>query len=88
MKEFSSLIAAWNKQTSSFSKLQHAYAALTIIMLIIAGIIGLINYRLGQGLLFLSLFSLTVFVANGVIWALVRTFIIAQPKKPTQTRKK
>lgn len=80
-------IARWNKTTDTFTKLQHGYGAITLLLLVAAGIIGLINYSLGQSLLFLSLLALLVFIANGVLWALLKTFVIGQISQPSATQK-
>lgn len=88
MKSIRTLIAEWNALYSDHTKLQHTYLALTILTVIVAGIIGLINYQLGQSLLFLAIVLALVFVGNGVVWALLYTFVIprnverpAKPKK-------
>lgn len=88
MEDFTKNLASWNNKTPSFVKLQHAYLVVAFAALIIAGVIGLVNYRLGQSILFLALFAGVIFLANGVLWALIRTFVIREPKPKTSTRKK
>lgn len=89
MKSIRTSFADWNKTYSDRSKLQHTYAALAVLSLIIAGIIGLINYRLGQSLLFVAIILTLVFIGNGVVWALLYTFIIPRDiqQKPPKPKK-
>ena len=88
MKSIRTLLAAWNSTYTDRTKLQHTYLVLTVLTVIVAGIIGLINYQLGQSLLFLAIVLALVFIGNGVVWALLYTFVIprnaersAKPKK-------
>lgn len=78
---------SWNNRHDSFTKLQHAYAVLALLVFVIAGIISLVNYQLGQSMLFIALCSLMVFIANGVVWALIRTFLIPAEQKSVPKRK-
>lgn len=90
MKQFEQIVADWNKSHDSFAKLQHAYVAIAVASFLLAGVVSLMNYRLGQSILFIAMCATLVFVGNGVVWALLRTFVISRldTKKPTQTRKK
>lgn len=90
MKPFQQLLDQWNTTHDSFSKLQHAYVAIAVVSFLTAGIIGLMNYRLGQSILFIAMCATLVFVGNGVVWALMRTFVVSRiaTKKPAPTRKK
>ena len=73
----------WNKTTTERVKLQHACLVLGFAGLIIAGLIGLLNYRLGQTLVGVALGIFLVFIANAVIWALLQSFIISRiPRTP------
>lgn len=71
-----SLIQNWNKQYNDFSKLQHVYGILAISILVIAGLISLVNNSLGQSILFISVMLSFAFVANGILWALLNTFVL------------
>lgn len=73
----------WNKRENSFTKLQHAYVVIIITMLVAAGVIGLINYSLGQSILFITVAAVLVFIANGVVWALLSAFVTPRFSKPT-----
>ena len=71
-----SLIQNWNKQYNDFSKLQHVYGILAISILVIAGLISLVNNSIGQSILFVSVMLSFAFVANGILWALLNTFVL------------
>lgn len=83
-------IATWNQTADAFSKVQAVYATLALALLFIAGLIGLIDPRLGQTIGFFALIGGLTFIGNGVIWALTRTFVVPylDKKAPKSTRKK
>lgn len=74
----------WNKQHDSRTKLQHAYVATAVIMLVLAGLTSLINYSLGQNILTVALASIALFVINAIAWALLQSFVIAKVAKSTR----
>lgn len=91
MKPFEQFLKQWNADNNSFGKLQYAYVAIAVTSFLVAGVIGLMNHRLGQSILFIAMCATLVFVSNGIVWALLRTFVISrveQKKTPTTTRKK
>ena len=77
----------WNKTNDRHAKLQHIYLTLALSVLVLAGLVGLVNYGLGQSLLFLSTVALLVFIANAVVWALAESFIVARLSKRPASRK-
>jgi NADH:ubiquinone oxidoreductase subunit 6 (subunit J) len=66
----------WNLATDSRRKLQHTYLLLAISLLFIAGVVGLINYELGQRVLFIAILAGAMFVINAIAWALLQSFIL------------
>lgn len=88
MKSIRAFLANWNTTYSDRTKLQHGYAVLAIISLIVAGLVSLINYSLGQSLLFIAIITVLVFISNGVVWALINTFVIpSSSHRPRQNKK-
>lgn len=88
MKSIRAFLSNWNTTYSDRTKLQHGYAVLAVISLIVAGLVSLINYNLGQSLLFIAIVVTLVFIGNGVVWALINTFIIPTvPPRSRQTKK-
>lgn len=66
----------WNTSTDSRQKLQHAYLAGALALILGAGIIGLINYELGQKILLAAFICIAVFLANAIAWALLQSFVL------------
>ncbi len=90
MQSLYTFLAKWNKTTDSLSKVQGTYAVLAISLLFIAGLVSLMQPNLGQSILFLAIVAGLAFIANGVIWSIVRTFVVPHVEKnaPAPTRKK
>ncbi len=92
-------LKSWNENTTDRDKLQHAYIAVALFLLVAAGVLGLINQVLGQQILAIAIAVAGVFLVNAVAWALLQSFIlfklsndkkevITSVKKTTRTRKK
>lgn len=90
MEPVFSYLSKWSKRSDAFSKVQGVYAAAALILLFGAGLISLLDPRLGQSIAFFALVAGLTFIGNGVIWAITRTFIIPyiEAKAPKQGRKK
>ncbi len=74
-------LKGWNKANDRHAKLQHAYLTLAAVLLVTAGLASLVNYRLGQSILFLSGAAALVFLANAVVWALTDSFVLSRLQK-------
>jgi len=61
----------WRTTTSDRVKLQHVYLALAVSSVIIAGLVGLVDYTAGQRMVSLGLLSLGVYIINMIAWALI-----------------
>ena len=90
MESLYTFLAKWNKETDSLTKTQGVYGVLALSLLVVAGLVSLIDDNLGRSILFLAFVAGLTFIANGVVWALVRTFVVPriEKNKPTPTRKK
>lgn len=90
MQLFLTYLTQWNKDTDRYGKMQYIYAILAVALLVVAGLVSLVFPNLGQSLVFLAGVSGLVFVANGVIWAMVKTFVVPSipVSKPASPRKK
>lgn len=76
----------WDKQTDAHQKLQHSYLVVALALVLIAGIIGLINYDLGQRILLGAFIAVVIFLVNAVTWALLQSFVLLRiPRAPRQT---
>ena len=74
----------WDKNTDAHQKLQHSYLALTLTLVLAAGIIGLINYDLGQRILLGAFVLVVVFLFNAVAWALLQSFVLLRIPKASR----
>ena len=90
MEPIYTYLVKWNKNTDSLQKLQGAYGTLAVFTFLVAAIVSLLDQNLGQSVLFLAFVLGLTFIGNGVIWALVRTFVIphVEKSKTATTRKK
>lgn len=75
-------LTQWNKDTDERVKLQYAYAFGGAALLVIAGLIGLFNYSLGQFLLPIALAAIAIFFINAIVWALLTAFIFLRLERP------
>ena len=90
-KFFVSTLNKWYQETDSRVKLQHAYMALAIIGIIVAGLVGLVRYEVGQTLVTISFICLGVFIVNAIAWALLNGLVLMRLEKnvkPKTTSKK
>ena len=75
------ILVEWNTKTTERQKLQQTYALIACVSLIIAGIISLINYTLGQRLLLVAILALFTLIVNMIIWALLQSLILLKINK-------
>lgn len=66
----------WNRNNNERTKLQQAYVVGALGLLVAAGLIGLINYDLGQQLTTVALITLGVFFINLVAWTLLHGLVL------------
>jgi cell division protein FtsW (lipid II flippase) len=81
---------SWNNKNSERAKMQHTYIVVAIILLISAGIVGLMNRDLGQNVLMVAILSAAMFLINAVVWSLLQSAIISRiaARRTTTSRKK
>ena len=73
---FKQSLSTWNQSTTDRQKQQHTFIAIAIILLVIAGVLGLLNQGLGQQLLAISIAAAAIFIVNAVVWALLQSFVL------------
>lgn len=85
-----SSLATWDAKTSERVKLQHAYIIVAVVLLVVAGVIGLMNRELGQNILIVAIISAAMFLANAVAWSLLQSAFLMRiaASKRSSTRKK
>lgn len=79
-------LSEWNASHSERSKLQHGYIGLTVATILLAGLIGLIDYDLGQRLTALALLLLGVFFVNLITWTLLSGLLLSSLDERTATK--
>ena len=73
------VLATWNSRTNDKQKLQQTYVGGAISLLFAAGLVSLLNYQAGQSMLLIALVAFGIFVVNGVVWALLQSFLLRLP---------
>lgn len=82
-------LTTWNSKNGERAKLQHAYIAIAAVLLIAAGIVGLMNRELGQNILVISIISAAMFLANAIAWSLLQSALLFRlSQRRTSPRKK
>lgn len=83
------VLATWNSRTNDKQKLQQTYVGGAVSLLFAAGLVSLVNYQAGQSMLLIALVAFGIFVVNGVVWALLQSFLLRLPADtPPVTTKK
>lgn len=72
LKQF---LTEWNSEKNQRTKLQQAYFLIIILLAVVAGFLSLLNNDLGRLLMIVAAFIATVYVCNGIIWALLDAFV-------------
>ncbi|HUS25967.1 MAG TPA: hypothetical protein VMY99_01300 [Nevskiaceae bacterium] len=76
------LLADWNANYNERAKLQHAYLFVSIVGIIAAGLVGLLDYDASRAMLRLCFAGLAIFGINVIAWALL--FSLAVNKLPAK----
>jgi cell division protein FtsW (lipid II flippase) len=78
IENFLTVLNNWNSGKNERQKLQHALLALTVVIVLIAGMISLVSADIGHNVVRLALFTLAAFVANGFIWNLLQSLVLSK----------
>ncbi|HVI69359.1 MAG TPA: hypothetical protein VM581_02775 [Magnetospirillaceae bacterium] len=82
IQSFKEMLVTWSAAHGERSKLQHAYVVVSIVGIILAGLVGLLNRDLSQVIVSISLASLAIWLANVLVWALLYSLVVIKlPKK-------
>ena len=86
------LLSQWNASHGERAKLQHAYLVVSIIGIVVAGLVGLLNYDASRAILRVCFAGLGIFVVNGIGWALLSGLVLnrfpARAARPAAVRNK
>ena len=84
IQSFKEMLTTWNAEHSERVKLQHAYVAIAIVGIVLAGLVGLLNSEVSHIIVGVSLISLGVGLANLLVWALLYSLVIIKlPSRKT-----
>lgn len=81
------MMVEWNSTYSERAKLQHAYIAASLFGIVIAGLVGLLNYDVSRTILRLCFAGLGIVVANAVAWALLSGMVLGRFPSRRNSRK-
>lgn len=70
------MLNEWNASYNERAKLQHAYIVASVFGIVLAGLIGLLNYDASRTILRICFMGLGVVVANAIAWALLSGMVL------------
>ena len=76
----------WVYRTNDRQKLQTIYAIVTIFVLLIAGVVALVNQKLGLQIVNIAYLAAIVWLVNFVTWAMYLALTTKQPDEIEQTK--
>ena len=87
---FKRVLFYWNDEKNQRSKLQQAYFATIILLVLVAGLMTLFSPTLGQHIMIVAAGFAGVYLVNAVAWALLDGLAIRKidTLKRTERRKK
>ncbi|HEU4914314.1 MAG TPA: hypothetical protein VFT16_02810 [Candidatus Saccharimonadales bacterium] len=69
------MLAEWNATHTERTKMQHAYLAVSLAGIVVAGLVGLLDYDASRAILRVCFGGLAIFGINAVVWALVFSLV-------------
>jgi undecaprenyl pyrophosphate phosphatase UppP len=72
------MLTQWNATYNERAKLQHTYLLLIIVGIVLAGLVGLLNYDASRTILRVCFAGVGIVVANAVIWALLSSMVLSR----------
>jgi hypothetical protein len=79
------MLAEWNGRYNERAKLQHAYIVASVFGIVLAGLVGLLNYDASRAILRVCFAGLGIVVINAIAWALLFSFVTNKlPKTPVK----
>ena len=79
-------LSNWNATKGERQKLQHTYLVLSLIIVLTAGLMSLVNPQLGQAVVRFALVAITVYFVNAVVWNLLESSFLAKLPKPASKK--
>jgi hypothetical protein len=83
------MLIDWNARHNERAKLQYAYLAAAVAGIVVAGLVGLLNYDASRAILRVCFIGLGIVVINAIAWALLFGFVINKlPKRANGNSRK
>jgi hypothetical protein len=88
IQTFKDMLVQWNDKYSERAKLQHAYIVLSLAGIVIAGLVGLLDYNASRAILRVCFAGLAIFGINAIAWALLFSLVVNKlPSNKRASRK-
>ncbi len=87
MQAIKEILVNWNQTRGEREKLQHAYIAVTLLGLVAAGLVGLLNDNLSSLILEVCKTAAGVFLINVIVWALLYSLVVTRLPRKNGNRK-
>lgn len=76
MQTLKTMLIDWNAKYNERTKLQHAYVIFSLIGIVIAGLVGLLDYNASRAILRVCFMGIGIFGVNAIAWALLFSLVI------------
>ena len=87
MESIMEVLRAWNKSTPERVKVQHVYIAVIVVVTVVSGLISLISPQLGRQCIMVASVALIAFIANALVWALTRVYLLDRLERKRPIKK-
>lgn len=82
------MLVQWNDNYNERAKLQHAYIVLSLAGIVVAGLVGLLDYNASRAVLRICFAGLGIFGVNAIAWALLFSLVVNKlPSNKRSSRK-
>ncbi len=88
MESVMEVLRTWNKSTSERVKVQHVYIAIIVVVTVVSGLVSLISPQLGRQFITVAGVALVAFIANALVWALTRVYLLDRLERKRPSGKK
>jgi hypothetical protein len=87
LQNLKDILADWNAKYDERAKLQHAYLVVSLLGIVIAGLIGLLDYDASRTILRVCFAGIGIFAVNAIVWALLFSLVVNKLPSRRITRK-
>ena len=88
IQTFKDMLSDWNSTHSERAKLQHAYLVVSLAGIVLAGLVGLLDYDASRAILRVCFAGIGIFAINAIVWALLFSLVVNKlPSTKRSTRR-